>query len=495
MSTRYQATTRTTRMLLATALVAMFVFAIPSIAPALSRSTILARADRWVKLGVSYSQSAYFEGYRTDCSGYVSMAWALTSNGRPISLSTASLDAPNVSVAITKDALQPGDLILRPSDQPGASSGHAVIFAGWADQAHTKYYGYHESSSQNGATYATIPYPFYNETGYTPRRFVGLDDDFLDVIQPVSGTTRYDTAVRSSWLAFPNVGDAKAVVLASGENWPDALGGAPLAGAADGPVLLTQRDVLPTSVRDEIDRLNVSKVYVLGGTASVSDPVASAVDSISGVSVKRIAGSDRWETSSLIAKETKAVLAAAGRSSQGAYIVTGRSFPDALAVSPVAYRTARPILLTDPSYLPTVTADTISSLGVMNAWLIGGDAAIGATATAGIKAKGVTCVRLSGGSRYITAISVAEHGATQGLAWTGCGIATGASYADALAGGPAQGALGSVLVLTPPLGLDQNVANALVAKRDTLVRVRMFGGTNAISDVTRSQVAAIVRGQ
>jgi hypothetical protein len=88
---------------------------------------------------------------------------------------------------------------------------------------------------------------------------------------------------------------------------------------------------------------------------------------------------------------------------------------------------------------------------------------------------------------------VAGHGITQGLGWTGCGIATGVTYADALSGGAAQGALGSVLVLTPGESLDPDVAKVLYAKRDSLVRVRMFGGPNAIGDVTRSQVAAIVR--
>ncbi|MHB9004343.1 MAG: cell wall-binding repeat-containing protein [Coriobacteriia bacterium] len=494
MSTRYRAA-RTARPFLAIAFVAAFVLAVPSVAPALSRSTILARAARWVQLGVPYSQSSYFEGYRTDCSGYVSMAWALTYNGQPTSLSTAGLDAPNVSVAITKNDLQPGDMILRPNDQPGAPYGHAVIFAGWADVARTTYYGYHESSSKNGAVYVTIPYPFYNETGFAPRRFVGVGDDYLDVIQPVYGANRYDTSVQSSWLAFPNEGDAKAVVLASGENWPDALSGASLAGASGGPVLLTKGDGLPTSVRNEIDRLNVTQVYLLGGTASVSESVETAARAIPGVNVTRIAGRDRWETSALVALETKKVLAAAGSSSQGAYIVTGRAFPDALAVSPVAYRTARPILLTDPSYLPTITAAAITSLGVTDAWLIGGDAAIGVSAAADIQAAGVTCVRLAGGSRYTTALAVVNHGVTQGLSWTGCGIATGATYADALSGGAAQGTLGSVLVLTPPQFLDNDVARELTAERDGIGRVRMFGGASAIGEVTRAQVASIIRGQ
>ncbi|KAL0217345.1 hypothetical protein RCL1_007926 [Eukaryota sp. TZLM3-RCL] len=40
----------------------------------MTRKTVLARGKRWVDLGVSYSQTSTFEGYRKDCSGFVSMA-------------------------------------------------------------------------------------------------------------------------------------------------------------------------------------------------------------------------------------------------------------------------------------------------------------------------------------------------------------------------------------------------------------------------------------
>ena len=32
------------------------------------------------KIGLTFSQSAYYEGYRTDCSGYVSMGWQLSTS-------------------------------------------------------------------------------------------------------------------------------------------------------------------------------------------------------------------------------------------------------------------------------------------------------------------------------------------------------------------------------------------------------------------------------
>lgn len=53
----------------------------------------------------------------------------------------------------------------------------------------------------------------------------------------VEGVNRYLTAIEAAKKAYP--GGARTVVLATGTNWPDALGGAALAGARNGPSLLT----------------------------------------------------------------------------------------------------------------------------------------------------------------------------------------------------------------------------------------------------------------
>ena len=45
----------------------------PGTALAITRATVLARAQAWVDKPVPYSQAKYHLGYRTDCSGYVSM--------------------------------------------------------------------------------------------------------------------------------------------------------------------------------------------------------------------------------------------------------------------------------------------------------------------------------------------------------------------------------------------------------------------------------------
>lgn len=467
-------------------------------APALSRETILARGKRWVDLKVPYSNSLRFEGYRQDCSGFLSMAWMLAySDGSPKSLDTAGLDDASLVTAIAKDELQPGDMILRPKDQPGAAYGHAVLFVGWADPQKTKYLGYHQSSSAGGAVLAQIKYPFWNETGFAPYRMKAVGDDYLDVIEPIYGPDRYETSVRASWLAYPTVGSAKAIVVATGSDWPDALGGAALAGAAGGPMLLTRTDSLPPGVRDEIDRLDVSKVYVLGGGSAVSTAVVDAIDAIPGVArPERLGGRDRYETAALVAGATRAALTAAGRAYDGGvYVATGLDFPDALAGSPVSAATGRPILLTRHDSVPQPTMDALAALGAGRAWVLGGTAAVSETVTAGFSASGLTVERLAGATRYQTSVAVANHAVAAGLGWRSAGMATGTSFPDALAGGVAQGAQGGPLLLTPGYRLDPDVRAVLAANRSDIVRLRFYGGLAALSDTTRSQAASVMRGR
>lgn len=141
---------------------------LPGPAAADTGSDMIERARSWTAANVGYSGSNYFTNqygtYRTDCSGYISMAWGL-----PSSLTTVTL--PSVSYAISKDALEPGDILNNPL--PG-TSGHVVLFAGWADAARTQYYAYEESPS-GGAHLSQIPYPYWPGYGeFTPRRYVGL---------------------------------------------------------------------------------------------------------------------------------------------------------------------------------------------------------------------------------------------------------------------------------------------------------------------------------
>lgn len=144
-----------------------------SINGSISASEILSRAASWN--GTPYSTTTYKYGpgndvsYRTDCSGYVSMAFHLSS-----SLTTVTL--PSVVHSISKDDLQPGDILGVLGSGTGGNAGHVLIFDGWANSAHTEYNAW-ENSGDQGVHHGAIPYPYWPNTSgpaaslYKPYRY------------------------------------------------------------------------------------------------------------------------------------------------------------------------------------------------------------------------------------------------------------------------------------------------------------------------------------
>ena len=84
----------------------------------------------------------------------------------------------------------------------------------------------------------------------------------------LSGADRYETAIMVSQAGFgAGVG---AVVLATGENYPDALSAAPLAAAYGGPVLLTHSNEFDEETRAEVARLQPARSSWWGSRRSWS---------------------------------------------------------------------------------------------------------------------------------------------------------------------------------------------------------------------------------
>jgi hypothetical protein len=131
---------------------------------------VLARAETWLTGWdggpVPYLSSAdsttWFQGYRRDCSGYVSMALGLPGPG----LDAAGLAARSTPIA--KTDLRAGDLLINPAPD---LAGHVVIFDHWTDGTMTSYVGY-EQSGDGGTHHRVIPFPYF--AGYpqmSPYRF------------------------------------------------------------------------------------------------------------------------------------------------------------------------------------------------------------------------------------------------------------------------------------------------------------------------------------
>lgn len=119
----------------------------------MTRAAIVARGKVWVDAHVPYNMNGSYGGWRTDCSGFISMAWNLRdSKGRKISANTSSLW--NYAVRFTNvDDLQPGDAIN--SSLPGGATGaanHVVLFVKWLNKTKHTFLVYQE----RGRAYGTV---------------------------------------------------------------------------------------------------------------------------------------------------------------------------------------------------------------------------------------------------------------------------------------------------------------------------------------------------
>ena len=93
---------------------------------------------------------------------------------------------------------------------------------------------------------------------------------------PIVGTDRYDTAVRTAQAFFTNPGT---VGVASGQSFPDALGGGVHAAAHQAPLLLVAPDQVPGVVQAYVASIRSGSPsgFVYGGTVAVSDPTVALI--------------------------------------------------------------------------------------------------------------------------------------------------------------------------------------------------------------------------
>lgn len=126
---------------------------------AISRNTVLARAQTWMDVLVPYSQKAYYGGYRQDCSGYVSMSWKTGT-----SWATATFHA--VSKPIAVQDLKPGDAIHK--------VGHIRLFYAWLDDTHTRYVCYEQTGPTLKSSIRAIADDL--AAGYHPCRYSKITD-------------------------------------------------------------------------------------------------------------------------------------------------------------------------------------------------------------------------------------------------------------------------------------------------------------------------------
>ena len=177
-----------------------------------------------------------------------------------------------------------------------------------------------------------------------------------DVVR-VSGSDRYATAVAVA--EFFGGGASCDVLLATGEDFPDAVAAGPLALAVEGPIVLTTGSSLRADVKAYLAtmadwwdcELGVPTVHIIGGTSVVPASIETEINTM-GIDTNRIAGANRYETAVAIAETHEALFGGP----YCAVLVNGNGFADALAAGPWAGWYACSIQLTNADSIPAATA-------------------------------------------------------------------------------------------------------------------------------------------
>lgn len=335
-------------------------------------------------------------------------------------------------------------------------------------------------------------YPDIHTSDEHDHRLVFMRPSDTDVVELTSVPERHLAGAVDAVPSHPcpsrQVDLRSCRLLATGAKFPDALGGSALAGVLDAPVLLTKPDMLLPQVAGEIDRLGAEEVYILGSERALYEDVYSALVKTLGASnVHRIGGADRYETADLVAQ--KVVELQGGAYDGTAFVATGENYADALAASPLAAANGWPVYLAPQPVISDRTVSAMKEAGVTDVILLGGEAAMPEGTGVSILEAGMTAVRIDGVDRYETAAKVAAYGVSDaGMSWDRVALATGETYPDALAGGAAQGRLGSVMLLSRSSSLPGATANVLADNASSIHSVRFFGGLTALSQAVRDSV-------
>ncbi|MGV8981582.1 cell wall-binding repeat-containing protein [Clostridium sp.] len=150
----------------------------------------------------------------------------------------------------------------------------------------------------------------------------------------LGGKDRYETAIQISKAGW--VDKSKSVVLATGQDFPDALCAAPLAKKLGAPILLNIKSKLLPEVEQELKRLNVEEIIIVGGPGVISDDVLNTLNAMN-IKCTRIYGANRYETSIKVAQQLD-------KSTEIA-VATGDNFPDAISISSIAAQKGMPFCL------------------------------------------------------------------------------------------------------------------------------------------------------
>lgn len=180
-------------------------------------------------------------------------------------------------------------------------------------------------------------------------------------IDRISGKTRIETSVLIAERLNSSLGEA---IIVNGLDFPDAMSVATYAAKNSIPILLTYQHNLPEGTKTMLEKMNVEKTLVVGGTSVVSNEIINQIPEPT-----RISGQNRYQTNIEMLNYAQPEVS-------HLYVATGRDFADALTGAALAAKRDSGILLTYEK-IPAYMEDFIRNSWFTSMTLIGGEGAIG----------------------------------------------------------------------------------------------------------------------
>ncbi|EQI21461.1 cell wall-binding protein Cwp10 [Clostridioides difficile] len=303
-------------------------------------------------------------------------------------------------------------------------------------------------------------------------------------IKKLKGADRFETAIKISQSGWTK---SDTVVIVNGEDksMVDGLTATPLASVKNSPILLSSNEKLPQKTVEELKRLNPSKVIVIGGNNSMPNSVVEAIKAVnSKISVQRIGGDTRYQTSINIAKEIDKT-----NNVSKLYIGAGNGEADSLSIASLAGKEKTPIVLTQKDGVDNEAEQFIKSNKVSNIYFIGGIEKISNKAieqVGKIANKDISKNRVAGQTRQETNAKVIDKFYSQSKL-DGVVVANQDKLIDALAVGPLAAKNNSPVILATNT-LDKSQESSLKGKNSSKLFEVGGGIASSVIDKIKSLI-------
>ncbi|MFQ4737526.1 cell wall-binding protein Cwp10 [Clostridioides difficile] len=303
-------------------------------------------------------------------------------------------------------------------------------------------------------------------------------------VKKLKGADRFETAIKISQSGWTK---SDTVVIVNGEDksMVDGLTATPLASVKNSPILLSSNEKLPQKTVEELKRLNPSKVVVIGGNNSMPNSVVESIKAVnSKISVQRIGGDTRYQTSINIAKEIDKT-----NNVSKLYIGAGNGEADSLSIASLAGKEKTPIVLTQKDGVDNEAEQFIKSNKVSNIYFIGGVEKISNKAieqVGKIANKDISNNRVAGQTRQETNAKVIDKFYSQSKL-DGVVVANQDKLIDALAVGPLAAKNNSPVILATNT-LDKSQESSLKGKNSSKLFEVGGGIASSVIDKIKSLI-------